>query len=47
MITLFFQNMGMMIAGSVIVKCILMAGLGAYFMSAIVNRDTPAITVVC
>ena len=45
MITLFFQNIGMMIAGSVIVENVFSwPGLGAYFMSAIVNRDTPAIT---
>lgn len=45
MITLFFQNIGMMIAGSVIVENVFSwSGLGAYFMSAIVNRDTPAIT---
>lgn len=45
MITLFFQNIGMMVAGSVIVENVFSwPGLGAYFMSAIVNRDTPAIT---
>lgn len=45
MITLFFQNIGMMIAGSVIVENVFSwPGLGAYFMSAIINRDTPAIT---
>ena len=45
MITLFFQNIGMMIAGSVIVENVFSwPGLGAYFLSAIVNRDTPAIT---
>lgn len=45
MITLFFQNIGMMIAGSVIVESVFSwPGLGSYFMSSIINRDTPAIT---
>ena len=45
MITLFFQNIGMMIAGSVIVESVFSwSGLGSYFMSSIINRDTPAIT---
>lgn len=45
MITLFFQNIGMMIAGSVIVESVFSwPGLGSYFMTAIINRDTPAIT---
>jgi len=45
MITLFFQNIGMMIAGSVIVESVFSwPGLGSYFMAAITNRDTPAIT---
>lgn len=45
MITLFFQNIGMMIAGSVIVESVFSwPGLGSYFMSSIINRDAPAIT---
>ena len=36
MITLFFQNIGMMIAGSVIVESVFSwPGLGSYFMSSI------------
>ena len=40
MVTLFFQNIGMMIGGSAIVESVFSwPGLGNYFVSAIVNRD--------
>ena len=45
MVTLFFQNIGMMIGGSAIVESVFSwPGLGNYFVSAIVNRDLPVIT---
>lgn len=45
MITLFFQNIGMMIGGSAIVESVFSwPGLGSYFVSSIVNRDLPVIT---
>lgn len=45
MVTLFFQNIGMMIGGSAIVENVFSwPGLGNYFLSAIINRDLPVIT---
>ena len=45
MVTLFFQNIGMMIGGSAIVESVFSwPGLGNYFVNAIVNRDLPVIT---
>lgn len=45
MVTLFFQNIGMMIGGSAIVESVFSwPGLGSYFISSIINRDLPVIT---
>jgi ABC-type dipeptide/oligopeptide/nickel transport system permease component len=44
MITLFFQNVGYMVAGSVIVESVFSwPGIGMYFVNAIVGRDLPAV----
>jgi len=43
-VTIFFQNIGMMIAGSAIVETVFSwPGLGSYFVSSIINRDLPVI----
>lgn len=45
LVTLFFQNIGMMIGGSAIVESVFSwPGLGSYFVSSIINRDLPVIT---
>ena len=45
MITLFFQDIGMMIGGSVIVESVFSwPGLGLYMIESIVQRDIPAVT---
>ncbi len=45
MVTLFFQNIGMMVGGSAIVESVFSwPGLGSYFVASITNRDLPVIT---
>lgn len=45
MVTLFFQNIGMMIGGSAIVESVFSwQGMGSYFVSSVITGDVPAIT---